>query len=158
ALGASDLIITGNCEAITPGWAVGDLALITDHINLLGDNPLVGPNDDSLGPRFPDMSAGYTSELAAAARERAAAQGVTLRNAVYAAVPGPVRPTDAECRMLRIAQADVVGMSMVPETIVAVHGGMRVLGVAVVQAIRTDATGDETLAEHSGLTKAALSG
>ena len=102
--------------------------LIADHINLLGDNPLVGPNDDRLGPRFPDMSDPYDAGLRALARSEAARRGITLREGVYVAVSGPNLETRAEYRFLRGIGADVVGMSTVPEVVVAVHGGMRVLG------------------------------
>lgn len=132
ALGADTLVVSNACGGMHPLWAAGDLMLIADHINLLGDNPLVGPNDDALGPRFPDMSAPYDPALRALARRAAAARGVTLREGVYVAVPGPSLETRAEYRMLRALGADVVGMSTVPEVIVAVHGGMRVLGVSII--------------------------
>jgi purine-nucleoside phosphorylase len=106
--------------------------LIADHINLLGDNPLIGPNDDRLGPRFPDMSEPYAESLRALARDEARRQGITLREGVYVAVPGPNLETRAEYRFLRGIGADVVGMSTVPEVIVAIHAGMRVLGVSVI--------------------------
>jgi purine-nucleoside phosphorylase len=106
--------------------------LIADHINLLGDNPLIGPNDDRLGPRFPDMSEPYAEPLRALARDEARRQGITLREGVYVAVPGPNLETRAEYRFLRGIGADVVGMSTVPEVIVAIHAGMQVLGVSVI--------------------------
>jgi purine-nucleoside phosphorylase len=115
-----------------PLWNAGDLMLIADHINLLGDNPLVGPNDDTLGPRFPDMSDPYDATLRALARQVAAEQGILLREGVYVAVTGPNLETRAEYRFLRTIGADVVGMSTVPEVIVAMHGGMRVLGLSII--------------------------
>jgi purine-nucleoside phosphorylase len=132
ALGAKTLIVSNACGGMHPLWAPGDLMVIADHINFLGDNPLIGPNDDRLGPRFPDMSAPYDPALRAIAREVAVAAGVTLREGVYVAVPGPNLETRAEYRMLRAMGADVVGMSTVPEVIVAVHGGLRVLGLSII--------------------------
>ncbi len=132
ALGADTLVVSNACGGMNPLWAAGDLMLISDHINMLGDNPLVGPNDETLGPRFPDMSVPYDPALRALAREVAAANGVTLREGVYVAVPGPNLETRAEYRMLRNFGADVVGMSTVPEVIVARHGGMRVLGLSII--------------------------
>jgi len=132
ALGATTLVVSNVSGGMHPLWDLGDLVLIADHINLLGDNPLVGPNDDADGPRFPDMSAAYDPALGALARAAALAQGVTLREGVYVAVPGPSLETAAEYRMLRTLGADVVGMSTVPEVIVARHQGMRVLGLSII--------------------------
>lgn len=132
ALGARSLIVSNACGGLNPAWAAGDLMLIADHINLLGDNPLIGPNDDELGPRFPDMSVSYDESLRAVARAAAAKSGVTLREGVYVAVAGPNLETKAEYRFLRTIGADVVGMSTVPEVIVAVHSGMRVLGLSII--------------------------
>ncbi len=132
ALGASTLVVSGAVGGMHPLWNLGDLALLSDHINLMGDSPLIGPNDDSLGPRFPDMSAPYDAALRATAHQAALELGLTLREGVYVAVTGPALETRAEYRMLRAMGADVVGMSTVPEVIVALHGGMRVLGITVV--------------------------
>jgi purine-nucleoside phosphorylase len=132
ALGAKSLIVSNACGGMNPDWKAGDLMLITDHINLLGDNPLIGANDDRLGPRFPDMSEPYDRALGEIARRVAAEKGVSLREGVYVAVAGPNLETRAEYRMLRAMGADVVGMSTVPEVIVAVHGGLRVLGLSII--------------------------
>ncbi len=131
-LGAETMIVSNACGGMHPLWWPGDLMLIADHINLLGDNPLIGPNDDRLGVRFPDMSSPYDESLRALARDTAARQGTTLREGVYVAVAGPNLETRAEYRMLRAIGADVVGMSTVPETIVALHAGMRVLGLSII--------------------------
>lgn len=132
ALGAGTLIVSNACGGMHPLWKSGDLMLIADHINLLGDNPLIGPNDDTLGARFPDMSEAYDAALRGMAREVAIANGIQLREGIYAAVQGPNLETRAEYRFLRLIGADVVGMSTVPEVIVARHGGMRVLGLSII--------------------------
>jgi purine-nucleoside phosphorylase len=132
ALGARMLMVSNACGGMHPLWAPGDLVLISDHINLLGDNPLIGPNDVTLGPRFPDMSAAYDPGLRALARQAAQDLKLVLREGVYVAVTGPNLETAAEYRFLRAIGADVVGMSTVPEVIVAVHGGMRALGVSII--------------------------
>jgi purine-nucleoside phosphorylase len=132
ALGAKTLAVSNACGGMHPLWRAGDLMLIADHINLLGDNPLVGPNDDRLGPRFPDMSEAYDAPLRALARDVALERGIELREGVYVAVSGPNLETRAEYRFLRAIGADVVGMSTVPEVIVAKHAGMRVLGLSII--------------------------
>jgi purine-nucleoside phosphorylase len=132
ALGARTLIVSNACGGMNPLWGPGDLVLLSDHINLLGDNPLVGANDERLGPRFPDMSAPYDPELRALARKAALELGIMLREGVYVAVAGPNLETRAEYRMLRALGADVVGMSTVPEVIVAGHQGMRTIGISII--------------------------
>jgi purine-nucleoside phosphorylase len=132
ALGAETLVVSNACGGMHPLWAPGELVLLADHINLLGDNPLIGHNDESLGPRFPDMSAPYDPELRACARDVARDLRITLREGTYVAVLGPNLETAAEYRFLRTIGADVVGMSTVPEVIVAIHGSMRVLGISII--------------------------
>jgi purine-nucleoside phosphorylase len=141
ALGAETLVVSNACGGMREEWAPGDLMLIADHINLLGDNPLIGENDDRLGARFPDMSAPYDEALRVLAHAVAHEQGTVLHDGVYVAVTGPNLETRAEYRMLRTIGADVVGMSTVPEVIVAVQGGMRVLGLSII----TDQCIPETL-------------
>ncbi len=132
ALGCSVLVVTNACGGMNPQYAKGDLMLIEDHINLLGDNPLIGPNDDRLGERFPDMCYAYDRELLALARRVALAERIPVQQGVFVAVAGPNLETRAEYRFLRGIGADVVGMSTVPEVIVGVHSKMRNLGISVV--------------------------
>ena len=128
ALGASKLLVTNAAGGINTDYEAGDLMLISDHINLTGRNPLIGPNDSSIGVRFPDMSEGYSRRLRATAREIAAEQGFELREGVYLAVLGPSYETPAEIRMMRTLGADAVGMSTVTEVIAGAplrHGDRR---------------------------------
>ena len=131
-LGAETLVVSAACGGMNPLWGPGDLVLLDDHINFMGDSPLTGPNLDELGPRFPDMSAPYDARLQERAAAVAMAAGIPLRRGVYVAVVGPQLETRAEYRMLRAMGADVVGMSTVPEVIAARHMGMCVLAVAVI--------------------------
>ncbi len=132
ALGCEILIVSNACGGMNPQFAKGDLMMIEDHINLMGDNPLLGPNDDRLGPRFPDMCWPYDRELLALARRVALEEKIVLHQGVFVAVPGPNLETRAEYRFLRIAGADVVGMSTVPEVLVGVHCGLRNVGISVI--------------------------
>jgi purine-nucleoside phosphorylase len=130
--GVRSLVLTNAAGGINLAYHPGQLVLISDHINLLGVNPLTGPNDDSLGPRFPDMSDAYSREYRDAAKKAGASLGLALEEGVYAAVPGPSYETPAEIRYLRAIGADLVGMSTVPETIAANHLGMKVLTISCV--------------------------
>ena len=130
-LGAETLIVTNAAGAVNREFDVGDIMLITDHIKLFGVSPLCGPNIDEFGPRFPDMSHVYTPALRDAARQAAEALGITLRQGVYMYFPGPQYETPAEVRAARLLGADAVGMSTVPEAIVAAHCGMQVLGLTL---------------------------
>lgn len=132
ALGAGTLIVSNACGGMNPQWGKGDLMLIEDHINLLGDNPLIGPNDERLGDRFPDMCDCYDRGLLALGRKIAMEEQIVCHQGVFVAVSGPNLETRAEYRFLRAIGADVVGMSTVPEVIVAVHAKMRVLGISVI--------------------------
>ena len=132
SLGIESLIVCAAVGGMNPLWELGDLVLVEDHINLLGENPLTGPNIDDLGPRFPDMSEPYDVALRELALSTAEALQIPLRQGVYVAVTGPNLETRAEYRMLRQIGADVVGMSTVPEVIVARHMGLRVMGVAII--------------------------
>jgi purine-nucleoside phosphorylase len=132
ALGAELLVVSNACGGMNPHYAQSDIVVIDDHINLMNDNPLIGVNDDNLGPRFPDMSRPYDPVLIRRALEVARRENFVAHRGVYAGVTGPNLETRAEYRFLRAIGADVVGMSTVPEVIVAVHAGMRVLGLSIV--------------------------
>jgi len=130
--GADTLFVSNACGGMNPNYKRGDIMLIRDHINFLGDNPLIGPNDDELGPRFPDMSDPYTERLREIAQNVALEEAIPMQQGVYIALSGPMLETKSEYRFLRLLGADVVGMSTVPEVITAVHMGMDVLGVSVI--------------------------
>lgn len=132
SIGVDTLIVSNACGGMNPHYKLGEIMLITDHINLLGDNPLIGPNDDELGPRFPDMSDPYTERLREIAQTVALDKSIPMHQGVYVAVSGPMLETRAEYRFLRLLGADVVGMSTVPEVIAAAHMGMEVLGISAI--------------------------
>jgi len=132
ALGVKTLIVTNAAGGVNTDFQPGDLMLITDHLNLTFQNPLIGPNDERLGERFPDMSNAYTRDLMVIAEKVANEQGVEVRHGVYAGLSGPSYETPAEIRMLRTLGADAVGMSTVPEVIVARHNGLQVLGISCI--------------------------
>ncbi len=132
ALGVNTLIVSNAAGGLNRYFEAGDLMIIDDHINMMGFNPLVGPNDDSLGPRFPDMSEPYSRELICAAESIALKEGIRAHRGVYIAVTGPNLETAAEYRMFITIGADAVGMSTVPEVLVAKHAGMRVFGISVI--------------------------
>jgi purine-nucleoside phosphorylase len=134
-LGVKTLIVTNAAGGLNPEFRAGDLMLISDHLNLIGDNPLVGDNVDAWGPRFPDMSQVYDRRLREQTEAMARRLGIGLRPGVYVAVKGPSLETPAETRFLRQIGADAVGMSTVPEVIAAVHAGLRVLGISVISNV-----------------------
>lgn len=132
ALGCDVLIVSNACGGMNPQWGKGDLMLIEDHINLIGDNPLIGPNDERLGSRFPDMCHPYDLKLLALGRKIALEEKIVCHQGVFVAVAGPNLETRAEYRFLRAIGADVVGMSTVPEVIVGVHSSMRIVGISII--------------------------
>jgi purine-nucleoside phosphorylase len=131
-LGVRILILTNAAGALNPDFEIGDLMLVSDHLNFTFRNPLIGPNVQAWGPRFPDMSEPYASELCRRAREIALAEKISLKEGVYVAMLGPSYETPAEVEMLRRAGADAVGMSTVPETLAAIHCGIRILGISLI--------------------------
>ena len=146
-MGIETLVVTNAAGGLNPAFDAGDLMLIRDHINLIGmagANPLIGPNDPTLGPRFPDMSQAYDRELRRIAREVAQERDILLREGIYVSLSGPSFETPADIRFLRLIGADAVGMSTVPEVIVARHGGTRVLGISGISNIAlADPTPDQ---------------
>ncbi len=132
AIGVEKIIVTNAAGGVNEKYSPGDLMLIADHINLTGTNPLIGSNDKELGPRFPDMSTAYCPNLRASAHEAARENGITVQEGVYVGMLGPSYETPAEIRMLRTLGGDAVGMSTVPEVIVASHAGIRVLGISCI--------------------------
>lgn len=137
-LGANTIIISNAAGGMNRFFKRGDLMLITDHINLFGDNPLIGPNDEELGPRFPDMSEAYNQKLIELAKKVALKEKIRLQEGVYAGLTGPTLETSAEYRFLISIGADAVGMSTVPEVIVANHMGMKVLGISCITDLAID--------------------
>jgi purine-nucleoside phosphorylase len=153
ALGAKTLIITNAAGGLNPSWQPGTLMLIRDHIDMLRDHPLRGPNDDRLGPRFPDMTHAYPRELRALVKQAAMAKGIPLEEGVYVAMPGPTYETPAEVKMLQTLGADATGMSTVPEVIVARHMGARVIGISCITNQAAGITGAEL--SHAEVTETA---
>jgi len=139
-LGVKSLVLTNAAGGINPEYQPGHAVLISDHINLTGQNPLTGPNDEDLGPRFPDMSEAYSKRFREVARQAGRQGGIDLAEGVYAALAGPSYETPAEIRYLRAIGADLVGMSTALETVAANHAGMKVLGISCVTNLAAGVT------------------
>jgi purine-nucleoside phosphorylase len=152
-LGVNRLMVSNACGGVNPNFEIGDLMVITDHINLFPTNPLMGPNNDKWGPRFPDMSKTYSRELVNLANEVAKAQGTALQHGVYAGLSGPCLETPAEYRYVRNIGADAVGMSTVPEVIAARHMGMECFGMSVITDLGVEGRIVETT--HADVVRAA---
>ena len=164
-LGIQVLLISSAAGGLNPQFEAGDLMIVTDHINLTGMNPLIGPNLDQFGPRFPDMSRAYDRDLIVLAREKALKLGILIRQGVYVGIVGPSLETPAETRFLRMAGADAVGMSTVQEVIAGVHCGLRVMVIAAITNVNlpdcmSSTSIDEILlrAKNAGVTLAGLWG
>ncbi len=158
-LGIEILVLTNAAGGLRPDWRTGDLMLINDHINLTGmtgANPLMGPNDESFGPRFPGMSQAYDLELRQRAQQVAAEAGITLREGVYVCLSGPNFETPAEIRMLRVMGADAVGMSTAHEVVVARHAGIRVMACSGITNVAIDEVNSELEASHEEVLEAGL--
>ncbi len=153
ALGAKVIIVTNAAGGLNPSWAPGTLMLIRDHIDMLRDHALRGPNDDRLGPRFPDMTKAYAPELRSLVKQAAAAANIALQEGVYVAMPGPTYETPAEVKMLQTIGADATGMSTVPEVVVARHMGARVIGISCITNQAAGITGAEL--SHEEVTETA---
>jgi purine-nucleoside phosphorylase len=148
ALGIKNFIVTNAAGGMNPNFSAGDLMLITDHINLTGTNPLIGPNDPALGTRFPDMLFAYDPVLGELAKKVATSTNIPMREGVYVGLAGPTYETPAEVRMLRTMGADAVGMSTVSEVIVARHAGIRVLGISTISNLAIDTLQAGLKVEH----------
>jgi len=153
ASGCKTLVVTNAAGGVDKTLHAGEIVILSDHLNLLGGSPLRGPNDATLGARFPDMTEAYSKELRALAKEAGRDVGLTLREGIYAASPGPQYETPAEVRMLRTLGADLVGMSTVPEVIAAVHMGARVLGLSCCTNLAAGVTGEKL--SHDEVTETA---
>lgn len=152
-IGVKRLMVSNACGGVNPDFEIGDLMVISDHINLFPTNPLMGPNNDDWGPRFPDMSKAYSKKLIALAEKTAAAQGTRLRKGVYAGLSGPCLETPAEYKYVRVIGADAVGMSTVPEVIAANHMGMECFGMSVITDLGVEGRIVETT--HEDVVRAA---